>query len=264
MRRAAPAAALLGLLACSSTPPPPIVGHGMPLEDVAKYVRGVEAIVRTLEGQARVRTETKEQVRSFDADILVERPQRFRMVAIAHGTTAFDLLLDGRDLTVYVPSENTVIRRRLGEGTADPAAKMTGVEALFSRTGLPRLILGAGRFDPQEDWRLLDRNDEKILVGLFDGSRQVGELLVEEGTLVKLRERLMPPPGGGSGVTVSYAGYRPVAKDGPYWAHELSVESREEQFAMDFRFHDIRLNEPLPEGAFDPGIPADAKPPQPK
>lgn len=251
-----------GLLAgCGSSLPARFVGTGLPADAVAERVRAEQAAVRTVYAPtARVRSESPDgRGGSYDAEVAIERPQRFRMIAYAFGGMLYDLLLDGKTLAVYAPRDNVVIRHTMGQikGTGE----LTGVEKLFARTPLARLLLGPDRFAPQEDWRLLHRDEQTLVYGVFVGPRQRAEIEVQEGSLLPRVHRVLPDEPGGPDLAVRYREWAAVStKAGEvWWPFGIEVESRAERFYMDFRFADVHLNDDLPPETFQQEIPADAK-----
>jgi len=198
-------------------------------------------------------------IRKLQAEVAIERPQRFRMIAYAFGGMLYDLLLDGKALTVYAPRDNVVIRHVMGQmkGTGE----LTGVEKLFARTPLARLLLGPDRFAAPEDWRLLHRDDQTIVYGVFVGPRQRAEIEVQEGSLLPRVHRVLPDEPGGPDLSVRYREWAavPTAAGEVWWPFGIEVESRAERFYMDFRFADVHLNDDLPPETFQQEIPADAK-----
>ena len=97
---------------------------GQPAHVVAANARRLLNDVHKVEAAARVTTQTPEHGGTFDADIAIERPYRFRMFAFAHGTEIFDLLLDGTSMSLYAIPDNTVIKRKLGTRVGKPPEGM--------------------------------------------------------------------------------------------------------------------------------------------
>ena len=260
--RAAMAAGALAA-GCQSAPDLPRFGTAVSAEQVIARVQAQRAAVRTMDGAARVRTEAPPPAKSgsFDAELVLERPYRFRQIGYdPFGSVLFDLKLDGQQLTVFNPAENLVIRHELGSGAAVPES-LTAVERFFARTSIAQLLLGPGRFDDEEEWRELERDDTAITFGLFRGARQSGTIIVENDVLLLREHRVAPATPDDPDLSVRFADWREVTTPGGrvWWPHAIEVESRREKFYMAFWFDAVHINEPLKGDAFDQAIPADAK-----
>lgn len=247
--------------------------RGQPADVVAANARRFMGAVEQVEAVARVTTETPEHGGSFDADLVIERPYRFRMFAFAHGTEIFDLLLDGKAMSLYAPGDNVIIRRTLGtpmHAAAPGLAQLTGVERLFAETNLAKLLLGSNRFDEREEWRQLDRDEEHIRFGIFVNERQRGEAIVEDATHLVRQYLITPQRPGGPDLAVRYKRWAevevPATKSAPahtvWWPAAIEVESKQLKFYMAFWFSDVRANQALPVHAFAQDIPADAMTPE--
>lgn len=248
---------------CQSAPDLPTFGTTVPTEQVIARVQAQRASVRTMDGAARVRTEAPPPARSgsFDADVVLERPYRFRQIGYdPFGSVLFDLKLDGQQLTVFNPAENLVIRHTLGSGTDLPES-LTAVERFFARTSIAQLLLGPGRFDDEEEWRELERDDAAITFGLFEGARQTGTVIVENDVLLIREHRVAPATPDAPDLSVRFADWREVTTPGGpvWWPHAIEVESRRERFYMAFWFDAVHINQPLKGDAFDQAIPDDAR-----
>ncbi|MHC5018930.1 MAG: LolA family protein [Planctomycetota bacterium] len=243
--------------------------RNQPAEVVAYNARRLLNDVQRVEAAARVTTETPEHGGSFDADIAIERPYRFRMFAFAHGTEIFDLLLDGTAMSLYAIPDNTVIKRTLGARVEAPPAgleKLVGVEKLFAETNLPKLLLGNTRFDKEEEWRQLDRDEEFVRFGIFVNGQQRGEVVVEDRSHLIRQYTITPQRPGGPDLVVRYNRWAEVDVTDDagnvttvWWPAAIEMESKQLKFYMAFWFSDVRANQKLPDDAFEQDIPEDAK-----
>ena len=189
--------------------------------------------------------------------------------------SGFDLLLDGKDMSLYSPGDNVIIRRKLGSGTASSAAgleRLTGVERLFAETNLAKLLLGGTRFDEKEEWRQLDRDAEFLRFGVFVNGRQRGEVVVEDASHLIREYIISPQRPGGPDLVVRYKRWAEVEVPGiggapatkVWWPATIEIKSDQLEFYMAFWFNEVRANQDLPADAFRQDIPEDAMTPQEK
>ncbi len=262
-------AVMLGALGAGCFGPERSEARNQPAEVVAANARRLLSEVLTVEAVARVTTETPGQGGTFDADIAIERPYRFRMFAFAHGTEIFDLLIDGKEMSLYAIPDNALIKRTLGAArTAPPKGleKLAGVERLFGETNLAKLLLGNTRFDDEEEWRQLDRDENWVRFGVFVNGRQRAEVVVEDASHLIREYIITPRRPGGPDLVVRYDRWAEVDvpdADGQggthtvWWPANIEMKSDQLEFYMSFWFSEVRANQELPADVFEQDIPDD-------
>ncbi|MHC5036242.1 MAG: hypothetical protein ACYTHM_02920 [Planctomycetota bacterium] len=248
------------------SPTPPDLSHLTALEAVQVHTER-EAAVHTLQGEIWADLDSPKRSGGVRGDILVKRPNAFRMVASRRfAGTIFDLVVRKDRVEFYVVNEDTLFIQPLkGIGKGGESGKEGGdgspdLDALFGTTGLARLILGAGS-GGEVTFRFQDRAGAGLQLALVNPHGLVeGHVWLDPETLLKRRQVVY----GGQGkieLDLEFRDYGLHEKTGVWWPRIIKIHAPRKEFRMEMRFNmgDLVLNQSLENDLFEIDVPEGVK-----
>jgi outer membrane lipoprotein-sorting protein len=249
----------------ASGPVPPDLSHLTPLE-AARIHADREAAVRTLQAEVKARIESPKRSGSVRAVVLVKRPDAFRMRAYPPlGGTIFDLAIRDEEIHFYVPDEDTLYVQKAGRHAEKPKKREgegqgPDLDALFSTTGLARMILGTGT-EEEVTFRFVERTAEGLKLAVVNADGLVeGYAWIDPTYLLKTRQ-IVFGRGGKKELDLRFEDYDLHESTGLWWPRRMSIHAPRKKFRLELRFAtgDLSLNENLENDLFDLDVPEDVK-----
>jgi len=249
---------LLGLVAlgCSSGPKPALEAPSASAVDTAAVLAPIvrslaarSAAVRSLRGRADIEVSAQPWGGSSETEaaVLAERPDRLHLRAYAGPITAFDLVSTGGQFWAHVPG-----RHELWTGPVHALEKSTGIPVLGE--DLVSALLG-NPFGAPENARLVSINADRTVVEwpARDGGQAIATVRRLDGAPLSIEWQR-------DGITVATIRYDDYLHETEgLWPRKLLFHWNDPESFLRLSFHELQLNHDLPQTAFAPPDPPDAK-----
>src|SRR5262245_43185084 len=249
-------AALLAAWGCSSGPKP---GVEMPagaaldtasvLEPLVRSLAARTTAVRTLRGRAELEVSAQPWGGSSEAEaaVLAQKPDQLHLRAYAGPVTAFDLVSAAGKFWAHVPG-----RHELWTGPVQALEQRTGIPVLGD--DLVKALLG-DPFGAPEEARLVSINADRAVVAWKArvGGEAIATIRRLDGVPLSFEWRR-------DGVTVATIRYDDFVRENEgLWPRKLMLHWNDPEASLRLAFHELQLNRDLPESAFVPPDPPNAR-----
>ena len=240
-------------------------------EELLVRIAGLEGGIRSLTGTSArytarglgMTTGVLAEYRETEGAMLVERPDNIRMrgsAPLGFGTV-FDMVSDSQMFQVWLPTRNQFITGETRSVTCSPNAILN----LRPQHIMDALFVDVSRYADNPDvvsvLEVVPEGRRSFYVLFFiDRSREPAQLLekiwVDRLDLTIVRKQLF----GMEGVLQTDAAYTEWEEtDGQFFPRRIVVERPAEDYSLEIRFDDLRLNDPPVEDAFVLPVPPGAE-----
>lgn len=213
------------------------------LTDIAQELKRREQQLQTVQGVCQLNMESAEKRGNFSGVLLVQRPDRFRLVgyrSLIGSTTILDILLEGAQLSLYLPSENKVFR-----GSSTQSRFLNGNEMMTSFFGFEN-----------RTFLLLEETETVYLFALLTPERKFQQTLKVQKKSLMIQEQTFYDANGNVNLYIQYRNYQKIGE--LYWPYEVDIVQFQPSHTLRIRFKEVELNVVLQPEAFLQEIPEDA------
>ncbi|MEK7485832.1 MAG: DUF4292 domain-containing protein [Planctomycetota bacterium] len=213
------------------------------LSGIVSEIKQREKLLETIQGVCQLNMESDEKRGNFSGVLLVQRPDRFRLLgyrSFIGSTAVLDILLQGSKFSLYLPSENKVLR---GNGTN--IRFFSGKEMMTSFFGFA-----------DRTFILLEETPELYFFALLTPEGKFQQTLKVQKQSLWVQEQTFYQADGAVHLHIQYRQYQKVGT--LYWPYEVDIIQFQPKNILRIRFKEIELNVPLQPEAFLQEIPEDA------